>query len=97
MTTFGRFELLETLIYTAVALPTESDGSFIVVLPKPSVNLDKVEKDVVKSGQNLESFILNFAQATPKKPVRVILPRLKIQVTHEWSTPSNKVCVPTGQ
>ena len=86
----GNFKLIDTKTYKAVSLPTKEGGSFIIALPKANSSLDKVEAEIVKSGRSLDAFVDTLKKAK-SEDFDVLIPRLSIQIIHEWSTPSNKV------
>ena len=87
----GMFNTISTKLYDAVALPTVEGGSFIIALPKAKIELSMVEAEIVKSGHELASFVERLSNSTPQEDVTIMLPRLNIQITHEWGTPSNRV------
>ena len=87
----GMFNTISTKLYDAVALPTVEGGSFIIALPKDKIDLNTVEAEIVKSGHKLACFVEMLLNSTSKEEVTIMLPRLTIQITHEWGTPSNRV------
>ena len=87
----GMFNIIGTKLYDAVALPTVEGGSFIIALPKDKIELSMVEAEIVKSRHTLASFVEMLSNSTPGEDVTVMLPKLNIQITHEWSTPSSRV------
>ena len=87
----GMFKTISTNLYDAVALPTVEGGSFIIALPKDKIELSTVEADIVNSGHKLASFVEMLSNSTPQEDVKIMLPRLNNQITHEWGTPSNRV------
>lgn len=87
----GSFKLISTNSYRAVALPTEAGGLFIIALPKDGKSFDAVEIEIVRNGRSLDAFIETIRKAKPVDNFNVLIPRLSIQIVHEWSTPSNKV------
>ena len=89
----GEFNFFESEKYEAVALPTLGGGSFIIALPTKGNELATVESEIAKSGTKLLAFVESLTNSTEKKQVDIRLPRLTIQITHEWSTPSNRVCI----
>ena len=95
MKAFGDFKLIQTETYTAISLPTEENGSFIVALPNDNNNLASVEAEIIKNGQSIDAFVEAVNSAEKTKEYTVLLPKLSIQIIHEWSTPSNKVAIAT--
>ena len=91
MSTSGKFKTIDTNVYQAVALPTSEGGLFIVALPKEKYDINKVEDDIVKTGRSLHTFVETVMNTKTEADMDVILPRLNIQIVHDWSTPSNKV------
>ena len=87
----GNFKVIENKFFGAVALPTEKGGSFIIALPKEKISLSMVEAAIIKSGRTLETFVETVSNSTPQENIHVLIPRLSIQIIHEWSTPSTKV------
>ena len=95
MKAFGDFKLIQTETYTAISLPTEENGSFIVALPNDNNDLASVEAEIIKNGQSIDAFVEAVNSANQTKEYTVLLPKLSIQIIHEWSTPSNKVAFAT--
>ena len=95
MSTSGKFKTIDAKVYQAVALPTSEGGLFIVVLPKEKDDINKVEDEIVKTGRSLHTFVETVMNTKTEEDMNVILPRLKIQIVHDWSTPSDKVCLIT--
>ena len=91
MSTSGKFKTIDTKVYQAVALPTSEGGIFIVALPKEKDDLNKVEDEIVKTGRSLHTFVEEVMNTKTEVDMDVILPRLNIQIVHDWSTPSDKV------
>ena len=86
-----KYSLLFLKVYQAVALPTSEGGIFIVALPKEEDDLNKVEDEIVKTGRSLHTFVEEVMNTKTEVDMDVILPRLNIQIVHDWSTPSDKV------
>ena len=86
----GSFKLFNTKTYKAVELPTAAGGVFIIALPKDENSLSTVESEIVKNGRSLDAFIETVRSSKPEENFNVMIPRLSIQIIHEWSTPSNK-------
>lgn len=62
----------------------------ILVLPRNSaVNLSRVESAITDSAIALQNFVDDSRSAGVRR-VHVKLPRLTLQVTHEWATSMNK-------
>ena len=92
MKAVGDFKLIKSEKYTAISLPTEEGGSFIVALPTDKNSLSSVENEIIKANaRSIDAFIEAVNSANPEKEYTVLLPRLSIQIIHEWSTPSNRV------
>ena len=87
----GKFKTIDTKTYEAVAIPTEEGGSFIIALPKDKSTLADIESDIVKSGLSINMFVEAVITSKTEENVDVMIPRLNIQIVHEWSTPSNRV------
>ena len=95
MKAFGDFKLIQTEKYSAISLPTEENGSFVVALPNDNIDLASVEAEIIKNGQSIDAFVEAVNSAEKTKEYTVLLPKLSIQIIHEWSTPSNKVAFAT--
>ena len=95
MKAFGDFKLIKSDKYSAISLPTEEGGSFVVALPNDNIDLASVEAEIIKNGQSIDAFIEAVNSAEKTKEYTVLLPKLSIQIIHEWSTPSNKVSFTT--
>ena len=93
MKAVGDFKLIKSEKYSAISLPTEEGGSFIVALPNDKNSMSSVETEIIKNGRSIDAFIEAVNSAKPEKEYTVLLPRLSIQIIHEWSTPSNRVNV----
>ena len=91
MSTSGKFKTIDAKFYQAVALPTSEGGLFIVVLPKEKDDINKIEDEIVKTGRSLHTFVETVMNTKTEEDMNVILPRLNIQIVHDWSTPSDKV------
>ena len=92
MKAVGDFKLIKSEKYTAISLPTEEGGSFIVALPNDKNSLSSVENEIIKANaRSIDAFIEAVNSANSEKEYTVLLPRLSIQIIHEWSTPSNRV------
>ena len=87
----GSFKIISTKTYKAIELPTAVGGVFIIAIPKEENSLSKVESEIVKNGRTLDAFIETIRSAKQEENFNVMIPRLSIQIIHEWSTPSNKV------
>ena len=87
----GDFKIIKSEKYSAISIPTKEDGSFIVALPNEKNSLVAVENEIVKNGQSVDAFIEAINSAKVVKEYTVLLPKLSIQIIHEWSTPSNRV------
>ena len=90
MSTHGAFKMMETDFYRALALPTQSEGAFIVILPKNDRTLNDVEMTMMTNGVDLDKFIQNLNNDGQVKSLTVKIPRLNIQITHEWSSSAKK-------
>ena len=95
MSTSGKFKTIDAKVYQAVALPTSEGGLFIVALPNEKDDINKVEDEIVKTGRSLHTFVETMMNTKTEADMNVILPRLNIQIVHDWSTPSDKVCLIT--
>ena len=91
MKAVGDFKLIKSEKYSAISLPTEENGSFVVALPNDNIDLASVEAEIIKNGQSIDAFVEAVNSAEKTKEYTVLLPKLSIQIIHEWSTPSNKV------
>ena len=91
MKAYGDFKIIKTETYSAISLPTEEGGSFIVALPNDKIHLALVEGEIINNGQSIDAFVEAVNSAKVSKDYTVLLPKLSIQIIHEWSTPSNKV------
>ncbi len=93
MTGTEKIHYLDVKSYSAAAIPLAEGlkkAFFIVVLPKSNnENLTDVESEIFGSGTLLHSFLENVHTAE-ERLVQISLPRLTIQVTHEWGSPDNK-------
>ena len=87
----GKFKTIDTKSYEAVALPTEDGSSFIIALPKDKNSLSDIESEIVKSGISMNMFVEAILTSKTEEDVNVMIPRLGIQIVHEWSTPSSRV------
>ena len=94
MNAYGSFKWMDNKIYEAISIPTENGGSFIIALPKDKIALSKVEAAIVKTGRTLATFVETMLNSTLQENLHVTVPRLSLQIIHEWSTPSNRVCAP---
>ena len=87
----GNFKQVNTKTYRAIEIPTRANGSFIIALPKNESTLSTIENEIVKNGLALQTFIEAVRNAKQEENYNVMIPRLSVQIIHEWSTPSNKV------
>ena len=87
----GDSKIIKSEKYSAISIPTKEEGSFIVALPNEKNSLVSVENEIVKNGQSVDAFIEAINSAKVVKEYTVLLPKLSIQIIHEWSTPSNRV------
>ena len=90
MTCVEHLHYLNVDTYSAVALPLAEglrEAFFIVVVPK--ANLTDVEMEIFGSGTLLHSFLENVRSSHPRL-IRMSLPRLTLQITHEWATRTNE-------
>ena len=87
----GNFKQVNTKTYKAIEIPTRANGSFIIALPKDENTMSTIESEIVKNGRSLQAFIETVRNAKQEENYYVMIPRLSVQIIHEWSTPSNKV------
>ncbi|XP_040569851.1 serpin B6 [Lepeophtheirus salmonis] len=94
MKTVGQFPYIEKDNYKAIALPLDSSihkGRAILVLPQEKASLDRVESKIISNNVVYNKFVQEMSWINNSVDnIEVLIPQLKVQISHEFSIPSNQ-------